>query len=58
VRREAGKVFTNGVENPNIKILLFLGGKKTVNEALRQALELNAVFLAAKPQKKNVRIFC
>jgi hypothetical protein len=58
VRREAGKAFTDGVEDPNIKIRLFLRGKKTVNEALRQTLELNAVFLEAKPQKTSARTFC
>jgi hypothetical protein len=54
VRREAGKAFADGVEDPDIKIQLLLGGKKT----LRQALELNAVFLAAKPQKTSASVFC
>jgi hypothetical protein len=42
IRREAGKAFTDGVEDPDIKIQLLLGGEKTVNEALRQscAMEL------------------
>jgi hypothetical protein len=58
VRREAGKALTDRVEDPTIKIQLFLGGKKTVNGALKQALELNAVLLAAKTQKMSARIFC
>jgi hypothetical protein len=51
VRKEAGRAFTDGVEDPDIKIQLLLGGEKTVNEALGQALELQAVFLAARPRK-------
>jgi hypothetical protein len=51
VRKEAGKAFADGLEDTDIKIQLLLGGEKTVNEALRQALELQAVFLAARPQK-------
>jgi hypothetical protein len=30
VRREVGKAFADGVEDPNIKIQLLLGGEKTV----------------------------
>lgn len=52
VRREAGKAFTDMVEEPNIKIHLHLGGEKIVNKALRQALKLQAVFLAARSQKR------
>jgi hypothetical protein len=51
VRKEAGRAFTGGVEDPDIKIQLLLGGEKTINEALRQALKLQAVFLAARPRK-------
>jgi hypothetical protein len=51
VRRKAGKAFVNGVEDPDVKIQLLVGGEKTVNEALRQALELQAVFLAARLRK-------
>jgi hypothetical protein len=51
VRKEAGRAFTDGVEDPDIKIQLLLGGEKTVNKALRQAFELQAVFLAARPWK-------
>jgi hypothetical protein len=51
VRKEAGRAFTDGVEDPDIKIQLLLGGENSVNEALRQALELQAVFLAARPRK-------
>jgi hypothetical protein len=50
VRKEAGRAFTDRVEDPDIKIQLLLG-EKTVNKALRQALELQAVFLAARPRK-------
>jgi hypothetical protein len=38
IRGEAGKTFADGVEDPDVKIQLLLGGEKTVNEALRQAL--------------------
>jgi hypothetical protein len=38
IRREVGKAFGNGVEEPDIKIQLLLGGEETVNEASRQAL--------------------
>jgi hypothetical protein len=51
VRKEAGRAFTDGVEDPDIKIQLLLGGEKAVNEALRRALELQTVFLAARPRK-------
>jgi hypothetical protein len=51
VRRKAGKAFVHGVADPDVKIQLLVGGEKTVNEALRQALELQAVFLAARPRK-------
>jgi hypothetical protein len=36
---------------------LLLGGEKTVNEALRQALELQAVLVAARPHKNNTKIY-
>jgi hypothetical protein len=51
VRRKAGKAFDNGVEDPDGRNHLLLGGEKMVNEALRQALDLQAVFLAARPRK-------
>jgi hypothetical protein len=51
IRREAGKAFADGVKDPDIKIQLLLGGEKTVNEALWQALELRAVLLAARPHR-------
>jgi hypothetical protein len=38
IRREAGKAFADGVEDPNIKIQLLLGGEKTVNKALSRHL--------------------
>jgi hypothetical protein len=34
VAREAGKAFTYGIRDADIKIQLLLGGEKTVNEAL------------------------
>jgi hypothetical protein len=48
IKREAGCAFVDGIGDTDIKIKLLLGGEKTVNEALRQALELQAVFLAAR----------
>jgi hypothetical protein len=56
--REAGKALANGVEYPTIKMRLLLGQEKTVNKALRQALELQAVLLAARPPKTSARAFC
>jgi hypothetical protein len=52
LRREMGKAFAEGVEDPAIKIQMLLEGKKPLNEALRQAIELQAVLLAAGTQKK------
>jgi hypothetical protein len=40
IRREAGKAFAEGVEDPAIKIQLLLGIEKTMNEDLGQGLEL------------------
>jgi hypothetical protein len=57
IRWEAGCEFVDGVEDTSIKIKLLLGGEKTVNEALRQALELQAVFLAARLQKTIANTF-
>jgi hypothetical protein len=31
VRRKAGKAFVNGVDDPDVKIQLLVGGEKTVN---------------------------
>jgi hypothetical protein len=56
IRREAGKAFAEGVQDPDIKIQLLLG-EKTVNEALRQALELQAVLLAVRPHKTSTKTF-
>jgi hypothetical protein len=53
IRKEAGKAFTDRAEDSDIKIQLLLGGEKTVSEALWQALELQAVLLAARPHKTN-----
>jgi hypothetical protein len=38
IRREVGKTFADGVEDHKIRVPLLIGGKKTVNEALRRAL--------------------
>jgi hypothetical protein len=57
IRREAGKAFADRVEDLSIKIQLLLGGEKTVNEALRQAIELQAMLLACSPQKTCTRTF-
>jgi hypothetical protein len=57
IRREAGKTFADGVQDPDIKIQLLLGGEKTLNEALRQAMELQDVLLAARPHKTSARTF-
>jgi hypothetical protein len=51
MRRKAGKAFDNGVEDPDGRNQLLLGGEKMVSEALRQALDLQTVFLAARPRK-------
>jgi hypothetical protein len=55
IRREAGKAFADWVEDPAIKICLLLVGKKMAKEALRQALELQTMLLAARLQKTSAR---
>jgi hypothetical protein len=55
--REAGKAFAYGVQDPDIKIQLLLGGEKAVKKALRQALELQAVLVAARPHKNNIKTY-
>jgi hypothetical protein len=57
IRREAGKAFADEVEDSAIKIQLLLGGEKTLNEALRQALELKAVLIGGRTHKTGVTIF-
>jgi hypothetical protein len=57
IRREAEKAFADGVEDHEIKVALLIGGEKTVNEALRQAFELQAVFLAARSYKTSTKTF-
>jgi hypothetical protein len=57
IRREAGRAFVDGIEDPDIKIKLLLGGEQTVNEALRQALELQAVLLVARQHKSSSMTF-
>jgi hypothetical protein len=56
-RREAGKAFADGVEDPVIEIYLPLGGEKAMNKALGQAFEPQAVLLVARPQKLSFRTF-
>jgi hypothetical protein len=53
IRREAGKGFSYGVRDPDIKIQLLLGGEKMVSEALRKALELHAVMVAARSHQNT-----
>jgi hypothetical protein len=55
--REAGNAFAGGIEDPDIKISLLIGGEKMVNEALTQALELQAAFIAARPRKTSTKTF-
>jgi hypothetical protein len=57
IRREVGKAFAEGVEDPTIKNQLLLGGEKMVIEALRQALELQAMLLAARSHESSTRVF-
>jgi hypothetical protein len=58
IKREAGKAFADGVEDPDIKIQLLPGREKTVKEALIQALELQAVLQAARrPHKTRTKTF-
>jgi hypothetical protein len=57
IGREAEKAFAYGVQEPDIKIQLLLGGEKTVNKAIRQAVELQAILAAARPHKNNTKIY-
>jgi hypothetical protein len=57
IGRAAAKAFVYGVEDTDVKIQLLLGGEKTVNEALRQALGLQAVLVAARPHKNNTKMY-
>jgi hypothetical protein len=55
---EAGKAFADSVEDLAIKFqLLLLGGEKTVNEALRQALELQSMLFSPRGHKMSARKF-
>jgi hypothetical protein len=56
-RREAGKVFANGIENHEIKVALLIGGENMVNEASIQAFELQAIFLATRSHKSSANSF-
>jgi hypothetical protein len=57
IRRKAGKELADGVEDLAITIQLQLERGKTVSYALRQALELQAVLLAARPHKTSSRTY-
>jgi hypothetical protein len=57
IGREVRKSFAYGVQEPDIKIQLLLEAEKTVNEALRQTLELQAVLVAARPHENNIKIY-
>jgi hypothetical protein len=48
VRREAGRAFADSIRDRGIKQQLLLGGKKILNEVLRQTLRLIIVKLAVK----------
>jgi hypothetical protein len=57
IRRVAGRAFVYGVKNPDIKIQLLLGGERTVNEALRKAVELQVILVGARPHQNNTNIY-
>jgi hypothetical protein len=57
IRTEAGNAFADGVKDPFIKMQLLLGGEKTVNEALRQALALEGLLLSVRPHKASIKTF-
>jgi hypothetical protein len=57
IRRETGRAFAYGVKDSDIKIQLLLGGEKAVNEALGQALELQAVLVAPRPHQNNTNTY-
>jgi hypothetical protein len=40
IMRKAGQAFADGVEDHETEVVLLIGGEKTLNEALRQALQL------------------
>jgi hypothetical protein len=46
VRRGTHKAFGNGIRDRGIKQQLFLGGQRTLNEALKQTLVLEVLKLA------------
>lgn len=53
IRRKAAKAFACGVDDPDIKIQLLLGGEKMIIKALQQASELQTMLVATKQQKKK-----
>jgi hypothetical protein len=53
IGREAANAFTHGVDDHDIKIQLLLGGEKTIIEAPRKAIELQAVLVAVRPPNSN-----
>jgi hypothetical protein len=56
IRRKAGRAFAD-VGDLDVKIQLLLVGKKMVMKALRQAFELQTVFLVARPQETRAGTF-
>jgi hypothetical protein len=48
IRRDAGNAFSYCVRDPDIKIKLLLGIKKTVSQVLRKALEPHAVMVSER----------
>jgi hypothetical protein len=53
LKREAGNIFVEGIQDYEIKIRLILGGEMTLSEVLRQALEVHDVLIAAWSQRSN-----
>jgi hypothetical protein len=49
IQTEATHAFVNGVRDPEVKQHLLTGGDWTLNEALNQALKLEAAKVAAGP---------
>ncbi|PNF39393.1 hypothetical protein B7P43_G13216 [Cryptotermes secundus] len=57
IGREAGIAFVYGIRDADIRFQLLLGGEKKVNEALRRALELQAVLIAARPHEGSTKTY-
>jgi hypothetical protein len=48
-------MYVDGAADPDTKTRLLLGGKWTLTEAIRQALKLHAVLVAASNQQPGTR---